>query len=74
MKTSGHLASNGGIRGHSAGDVFPFIVLAVGTYDNLLWRIKKPSGGLMVSRFMSASRAHEVALYAKKRYEEGYNV
>lgn len=74
MKTSGHLKSNGGIRGHSAGDIFPFIVLAVGKPDHLLWRIKKPNGELMASRFCTAWRAHEVALYTKKRYEEGYDV
>lgn len=28
--TAGHLASNPGIRGHSAGDFFPFILVGTG--------------------------------------------
>ena len=31
MQTSGHLATNGGIRGHSAGDIFPYIIMLKGT-------------------------------------------
>lgn len=30
INTRGHLAGSGGIRGHSAGDIFPYMVLTVG--------------------------------------------
>lgn len=31
QSTKGHLASNGGLRGHSVGDTFPFIPFMQGT-------------------------------------------
>jgi len=31
-ETKGHLAGSGGIRGHSAGDIFPLIIVAVGSF------------------------------------------
>lgn len=34
--TKGHLANNGGIRGHSAGDVFPWIAMQVGHNHGVL--------------------------------------
>lgn len=34
-KTSGHLAVQGGIRGHSAGDIFPYIVMLKGMLNDL---------------------------------------
>lgn len=30
--TKGHMSSNGGIRGHSAGDIFPLIIMVVGSF------------------------------------------
>lgn len=56
--TAGHLASNGGIRGHSAGDVFPFIV--VGTGDDL-WHVQLPDGR-MFGTYRRAGEAHDVAV------------
>ena len=37
--TSGHLANNGGIRGHSAGDFYPFRVMAKGIPSDLFWHV-----------------------------------
>lgn len=38
-KTSGHMATSGGIRGHSAGSVFPYVVYATGNINNLRWHV-----------------------------------
>lgn len=62
MKTSGHLASNGGIRGHSAGECFPFIV--VGTGDDM-WHVRSPDGRCSPS-YKRAGQACAVALAAKQ--------
>ena len=42
--TSGHLANNGGIAGHSAGDFFPYTVMLQGTPDNLKHWVINPDG------------------------------
>ena len=42
--TAGHLANNGGIRGHSAGSIFPWRVLIQGTLDNLNYWVINPKG------------------------------
>lgn len=42
--TKGHLSSNGGLRGHSVGEAFPFIVVACGNPECPLWYVRTPSG------------------------------
>jgi hypothetical protein len=42
--TAGHLSNNGGLRGHSVGDFYPYVVMGVGTLDNLKWWVVHPSG------------------------------
>lgn len=32
QQTKGHLQGSGGVRGHSAGDIFPLIVMVVGSF------------------------------------------
>jgi len=44
MNTSGHLSSNGGVRGHSAGDFFPFRVVVKGELDSLQYWVVSPTG------------------------------
>ncbi|AHK11941.1 p10-like protein [Vibrio phage CHOED] len=44
LATRGHLASNGGIRGHSAGATFPYVVFAYGTPTALKWGVREPNG------------------------------
>ena len=68
--TAGHLASNGGIRGHSAGDFFPFIL--VGTGDDH-WLVQMPNGRQW-GRFWFAESAIRVAHMLKRLYDEGYEV
>lgn len=60
--TAGHLSSNGGIRGHSAGEHFPFIV--VGTGDDK-WYVQSPNGDQSM-RVDSAEMAVNIALFAKR--------
>ena len=47
MNTQGHLGSNGGLRGHSVGDIFPYIVFAEGKLDNLKYKIRTPDGNIV---------------------------
>ena len=42
--TSGHLTTNGGIRGHSVGEYFPWRVMAQGKIENLTWWLISPTG------------------------------
>jgi len=42
--TAGHLSSNGGVRGHSAGDFFPYRVVIVGTMEALTYIVVRPDG------------------------------
>lgn len=62
--TKGHLACNGGLRGHSVGDTFPFIVFAQGTMDGLVWRIRCPNGEVL-GEYPSAQYAEDIALSFK---------
>jgi hypothetical protein len=36
LQTKGHLVNQGGIRGHSAGDIFPYIIVLVGNPEILI--------------------------------------
>ena len=40
-QTRGHTADGSGLRGHSVGDFYPYIVYATGPIDNLRWCIMK---------------------------------
>lgn len=62
--TSGHLADNGGIRGHSAGPVFPFILYAQGTFDALGYWILQPNG-LRIGPFKKWELAESFAMRLK---------
>lgn len=62
--TSGHLADNGGIRGHSAGPVFPFVLYAQGTFDALGYWILQPNG-LRIGPFTKWELAESFALRLK---------
>lgn len=58
--TSGHLKSNGGIRGHSAGDFYPYRVMIQGTMDSLKYWVINPQGD-KVAWFLSSSLACHIA-------------
>jgi hypothetical protein len=64
--TSGHLASNGGIRGHSAGDILPFIVCMVGSK----WRIMNPDGSLRKQGYNSSKVICPLARELKRIWNE----
>ena len=57
MKTSGHLVNNGGIRGHSAGEFYPWRVMAQGTANNINWHVVRPNGQKTDYSYKSASEA-----------------
>lgn len=42
--TRGHCAGNGGLRGHSVGDIFPLIIVACGHPDSLTYQVWYPDG------------------------------
>ena len=63
--TRGHLQSNGGLRGHSVGEHFPYVVFAQGPFDNIRWRVKCPDGRELGS-FRRARTAGEYARYLKE--------
>lgn len=42
--TTGHLSNNGGVRGHSAGDFFPYRVMVQGTFEHLTYWVINPDG------------------------------
>lgn len=59
--TSGHLNNNGGIRGHSAGEIFPFRVMAQGKLDALVWHVIKPNGEKLGRGQTNITSAYKVA-------------
>ena len=59
--TSGHLTNNGGLRGHSAGDIFPWRVLITGTMDNLKYWIVSPTGKKGAFPYDSYATAYRMA-------------
>lgn len=59
--TRGHLASNGGLRGHSVGDCFPCIVIAVGVAGAHKWTFLTPSGIRCAYDFDTAAEASSAA-------------
>ena len=62
--TAGHLKANGGIRGHSAGDIFPWRVMAQGTFDSMKWYVIKPDGTKLGEGQYSSKSAYTVARLA----------
>lgn len=69
--TSGHLSNNGGIRGHSAGDIFPWRVMAQGTFDSLRWHVIKPNGEAIPHGHRTPKRAYESATAGYLLWKEG---
>lgn len=45
-QTKGHTADGSGLRGHSVGDVYPYIVFAKGTSDRIRWHVMKAGDSL----------------------------
>ena len=55
--TSGHLADNGGLRGHSAGDIFPWRIMSQGTFADMTHWVISPQGNKMGQGFKTVSAA-----------------
>lgn len=71
MQTSGHLANSQGIRGHSAGDIFPYIIMLKGTEIGTLRYHLVGNGmreGLITERYDSAGydAIHSIAISLKE--------
>lgn len=64
--TAGHLADNGGIRGHSAGEVFPFVIYQQGTFNELYHWVLQPNG-LRIGPFDDHAGAEQTAKRLKLR-------
>ena len=62
--TAGHLADNGGIRGHSAGEVFPFVIYQQGTFNELHHWVLQPNG-LRIGPFEDHASAENTAKHLK---------
>lgn len=62
MNTKRHLSDNGGIRGHSAGDYFPYLVVGRGNpfKDSFRWEVWHPDGTVLNS-FMYVANAIKLA-------------
>ena len=62
QNTKGHLADNGGLRGHSVGDTFPYIVVGVGNpFTHLRWKVRRPDGQFFWKTFARAKDAEDFA-------------
>lgn len=63
--TRGHVQGNGGLRGHSVGDVFPYVIYAVGNpHGKLKWAVLTPQG-VAIEAFTNYGAAHRWALWRK---------
>lgn len=64
QSTKGHLANNGGLRGHSVDPkVFPLVVVAVGNpRERLFWKIRRPDGQYYYRGFDTAAEAEKFAI------------
>jgi len=68
--TRGHLASNGGLRGHSVGDNFPVIISRIGTFDNLQYLVTAPDGArLKVNQANTAQNCADAWLGTRRATE-----
>lgn len=62
--TAGHRSDQMGIRGHSAGPVFPFVLYAQGTFDALGYWILQPNG-LRIGPFEDYAQSESFAMRLK---------
>lgn len=66
--TKGHCAGNGGLRGHSVGDVFPCVIYQQGTFDSLTHWVLQPNG-VRVGPLANYDEAHAAA----RSFNDGRN-
>lgn len=58
-QTKGHTADGSGLRGHSVGDIYPFIVIGIG--EPVEWTVMWPDGTLACSRCATPHEAEDLA-------------
>ncbi len=63
-QTRGHTADGGGLRGHSVGDFYPYIVYATGPADDLHWHVMDSTGVKCAPCWWSSAKA--ACCFAKK--------
>jgi hypothetical protein len=39
-KTIGHSAANPGLRGHSCGDLYPWLIVGIGGHPHTVWQVR----------------------------------
>lgn len=59
--TSGHLANNGGIRGHSAGTIYPWRIMAQGLLTSLKYHVIAPNGKKINTGYSTPQQAMAAA-------------
>ena len=62
--TKGHIDSDGGLRGHSVGDIYPWRIMAKGTFRDLKWYVITPQGEESKGYFTTYA-AYDAALQLK---------
>ncbi|MBV1929742.1 MAG: hypothetical protein KUG81_09565 [Gammaproteobacteria bacterium] len=68
MDTAGHSATQGGLRGHSIGPLYPFMVVGIGIEDE--WVVQHPNGALS-SRYETIDEAYMLAVVLKEDLQDG---
>lgn len=64
ISTIGHSEAYGGLRGHSIGDIYPMIVVCVGTR----WHVQHPHHGLLPEGYDTATMAYSHAQACKRHF------
>lgn len=67
LRTSGHLASNGGIRAHSAGSIFPYSIYQQGTFEGTIGYWVLQPNSLRTGAFSTYDEAEAYALDLKSK-------
>lgn len=60
-QTSGHLLNHGTIRGHSVGEIYPYVIRITGSWNDG-FRYQIIGGGLLPIDWPSYEQAHKVAV------------
>lgn len=67
--TRGHCAGNGGLRGHSVGSMFPYMIVLCGHPDAVTYQVWGP-GGFRSRQFGSWDEAGKLAHQLKEADED----
>ena len=70
MQTKGHSESHGGLRGHSIGPLYPFMVIGLGMSD---WAVQHPNGAIS-KKYKEIDKAYLGFLYMPFMHSESLKV